>query len=506
MSSASSLPFRKVLVANRGEIAVRIIRTCHELGIEAVAVYSDIDSTALHVQLADEAAHIGPSSSSESYLRADRIIDAALSRGAQAIHPGYGFLSEQASFAEACAKAGLVFIGPTPKAMRMMGDKLTARRIALEAGVPVVPGSDGPVGSLEQAEELVGEIGFPLMIKASAGGGGKGMRLVRKASELESSLNLAAGEAGSAFGDSTIFIEHYIERPRHIEIQILADTHGNVVYLGDRECSVQRRHQKLVEETPSPAVDSGMRGRLGEAAVQAAKACGYVNAGTVEFMLDPDGRFYFLEVNARLQVEHPITELVTGLDLVREQLNIAAGGELPFNQGDIHPRGAAIECRIIAEDADRDFIPCPGTVSRILWPGGPGVRVDSGIYAGWKIPLEYDPLLAKLCTWGAGRDEAIRRMRRALRELRIGGVVTTATFLDRVMQHPAFVSGDYDTHILTENREVLAPYKEHDSAIGAALGAEAVIEGADSQPSNRSREGSSEWKKMGRLANLYNRS
>jgi len=502
MFSDNRLPFRKILVANRGEIAVRIIRACHDLGIEAVAVFSDIDETALHVQLADEAAHIGPSPSTESYLRKDRVIDAALAHNAEAVHPGYGFLSEQASFAEACEAAGLVFVGPTPGAMRMMGDKLTARRIAIDADVPVVPGSDGPIASLDEAKALAKDIGFPLMIKASAGGGGKGMRLVRKESELESSLKLAASEAGSAFGDATIFIEKYIERPRHIEIQILADAHGNVVYLGERECSVQRRHQKLVEETPSPAVDAAMRGRLGEAAVQAAKACGYVNAGTVEFMLDPDGRFYFLEVNARLQVEHPITELVTGIDLVREQLFIAAGGELPFSQEDIRPRGAAIECRIIAEDADRNFIPCPGVVSHILWPGGPGVRVDSGIFAGCTVPVHYDPLLAKLCVWGADRGEAIRRMRRALRELRIGGVITTATFLDRVMRHPAFVSGQYDTHILTEESEVLAPCKEHDSAIGAALGAGMVKELPAGVPSSRG-NGTCEWKKMGRYANLF---
>lgn len=502
MSSDNRLPFRKILIANRGEIAVRIIRACHELGIEAVAVFSDIDETALHVQLADEAAHIGPPPSTESYLRTDRIIDAALNHGAEAIHPGYGFLSEQATFAEACEEAGLVFVGPTPGAMRMMGDKLSARRIAIDAGVPVVPGSEGPVASLDEAKALAKGLGFPLMIKASAGGGGKGMRLVRKSSELASSLKLAASEAGSAFGDATIFIEKYIERPRHIEIQILADSHGNVVYLGERECSVQRRHQKLVEETPSPAVDAAMRARLGEAAVQAAKACSYVNAGTVEFMLDPDGHFYFLEVNARLQVEHPITELVTGIDLVREQLFIAAGAELSFSQGDIHPRGAAVECRIIAEDADRNFIPCPGVVSHILWPGGPGVRIDSGIYAGCAVPVEYDPLLAKLCTWGRDREAAIRRMRRALRELRIGGVITTATFLDRVMYHPEFVSGDYDTHILTEEREVLAPYKEHDSVIGAALGMEAVKESSAEVPRGRG-EKTCEWKKMGRFSNLF---
>jgi len=431
----------------------------------------------------------------------ERIIDAARSRGAGAVHPGYGFLSERPGFAEACRDAGLVFIGPTPESMRMMGDKLTARRIALEAGVPVVPGGDGPLAGSDEAREVAEAIGYPVIIKASAGGGGKGMRLVRDEAELESSVKMAASEAGAAFGDATIFVEKYLEKPRHVEIQILADSHGKVVHFGERECSVQRRHQKLVEETPSPAVDEDLRRKLGEAAVRVAEACGYANAGTVEFMLDPDGEFYFLEVNTRLQVEHPITEMVHGVDLVREQILVAGGAELSFSQEEIRPHGAAIECRIIAEDADLGFIPSPGRITYLVWPGGPGVRVDSGIYAGCTIPIEYDPLVAKLCVWGPDRKGAIRRMRRALRELRIGGVVTTATFLDRVMRHPDFVSGEYDTHILAGEHEALAPTREHDSSINAALSAEAVRDNTASGSPSR-RKPSCGWRRLGRLANL----
>jgi len=495
-------PFEKVLIANRGEIAVRVIRTCRELGIGTVAVFSEADERALHVQLADEAVCIGPAPSTESYLVIERIVEAARGRGADAIHPGYGFLSEQAAFAEACRGAGIAFVGPTPEAMRTMGDKISARRLAAGAGVPVVPGSGGALSDSLEAAEVAGKIGYPVILKASAGGGGKGMRLVREESELAPSFNLASSEAGSAFGDSTIYVEKYIERPRHVEIQVLADSAGAAVYLGERECSVQRRHQKLIEETPSPAVDAKLRRRLGEAAVSVALGCGYVNAGTVEFMLDADGSHYFLEVNTRLQVEHPITEMVTGIDLVAEQLRVAVGGALPFGQDEIRPRGASIECRIYAEDADNDFIPCPGTVTHLLWPGGPGVRVDSGIYAGCEVPVHYDPLLAKLCTWGADRDEALRRMRRALGELRIGGVVTTATFLDRVLRHPDFVSGDYDTHILPEAGELLEPRRSHGDAEVAALGAGLVSEAAGSRD-GRPRAGAVGWKRIGRMANLY---
>ena len=501
MSSDFKLPFRKVLIANRGEIAVRIIRACHELGAEAVAVFSDADEAALHVQLADEAVHIGPAPSTESYLVIEKIIAAARDSGAEAVHPGYGFLSERPALAEACRDAGLTFVGPPAEAMMMMGDKLTARRIASEAGVPVVPGSDGPLADPSEAAGLAESIGYPVMIKASAGGGGKGMRLVRKPDDLEGSLKLASSEAGSAFGDATIFIEKYIERPRHIEIQILADSRGNVIHLGERECSVQRRHQKLIEETPSVAVDDSLRRRLGEGAVAAAAACGYVNAGTVEFMLDAVGDFYFLEVNTRLQVEHPITEMVNGVDLVHEQLRVAAGEPLSLSQEEVRPRGAAIECRIIAEDADQGFIPSPGQISHLIWPGGPGIRVDAGVYAGYTVPIDYDPLLAKVCAWGEDRDMAIRRMLRALRELRIGGIVTTATFLDRVLRHPDFVAGDYDTHLLDERHEVLESSREHDSAIGAALVVE-VLKEAETAVACAERKNSVVWRKLGRFANL----
>ena len=502
MSSDSEFPIRKVLIANRGEIAVRIIRACNEMGIATVAVYSDADETALHVQLADEAAHVGPAPSVESYLKIEKIIDTAKEYGADAIHPGYGFLSERAGFAEACRDAGIAFIGPTPESMRLMGDKVSARRVALEAGVPVAPGSEGAIAKLEEAIEIAGKIGFPVILKAAAGGGGKGMRLVRAEDELEGSFKLAGSEAGGAFGDPTLYVEKYIERPRHVEIQVLADSRGNAVYLGERECSVQRRHQKLIEETPSPAVDADLRRQLGEAAVRVALGCGYVNAGTVEFMLDAEGKYYFLEVNTRLQVEHPVTEMVTGIDLVHEQLHVAAGRPLRFRQGDIRPRGAALECRIYAEDADNNFMPSPGTITHLLWPGGPSVRVDSGVYAGFKVPLEYDPLLAKVCTWGVDRDDAIKRMRRALRETRIGGIVTTTTFFDRVLCHPAFASGNYDTHLLQDAAQELLPDREHDETLVAALSAGLADDSATNN-NDRDRSVESKWRQIGRLANLF---
>jgi acetyl-CoA carboxylase biotin carboxylase subunit len=499
------LSFRKILVANRGEIAVRVLRTCHEMGISTVAVFSEADEKALHVQFADAAECIGPAPSTKSYLDAERILKAALSFGAEAVHPGYGFLSEQAGFAEACRDAGLVFIGPPPEAMRLMGDKLSARSMAAKAGVTVVPGSNGPVSASEEATRVAGGIGYPVMLKASAGGGGKGMRLVRSADEMADSFRLAASEAASAFGDPTLYIEKYIENPRHVEIQILADGMGNAVYLGERECSVQRRHQKLVEETPSPAVTPELRSALGEAAVRVALACGYVNAGTVEFMVDAKGGFYFLEVNARLQVEHPITEMVCGLDLVREQISIAGGGELPFRQDDVRPKGAAIECRIYAEDADRGFMPCPGKITHILWPGGPGVRVDSGIYAGYEVPMHYDPLLAKVCAWAPDRKRTIARMLRALRELRIGGVVTTATFLDRVLNHPRFLSGRYDTHFLEDCSGELAQQRGYEAAVVAAMAAEAVNSVVNAPGAIKGGRNTGGWRTSGRLAGLFRR-
>jgi acetyl-CoA carboxylase biotin carboxylase subunit len=495
-------PFQKVLVANRGEIAVRIIRACHEMGMQAVAVFSDADETALHVQIADEAARIGPAPSTESYLRIDRIIEAARNHGVEAIHPGYGFLSERAAFPDACKEAGITFVGPTGDVMRRMGDKLSAREIAKSGDVPIVPGSDGPVASAEEAQQIAGDIGYPVILKASAGGGGKGMRLVRKASELKSSFDMASSEAGAAFGDPTIYIEKYIEQPRHIEIQIMADQHGNVVHLGERECSVQRRHQKLIEETPSAVVDDDLRERIGNSAVQVAKGCGYTNAGTVEFMLDSNRNYYFLEMNTRLQVEHPVTELVTGLDLVKEQFRVAAGIPLSFGQEEIVRSGSAIEVRIYAEDADNNYAPSPGTVSHLLWPGGPGVRVDGGIYDGYKVPLEYDPLLAKLCVWAENREEAIKRMQRALRETRIGGIVTSAAFARRILAHPDFISGNYDTHFLDLKKEELPRREDFDDSIIAALSTEIYQE---SQNGLKSSGGSisSKWKLIGRLAGLF---
>lgn len=497
-------PFDKILIANRGEIAVRIIRTCREMGIGTVAVFSDADETSLHVQLADEAARIGPAPSTESYLRIERIIEAARSHGAEAIHPGYGFLSEQAGFADACAEAGIIFIGPASDSMRKMGDKLTARALAAKEGVPIVPGSDGAVAGKSEAKRIAGEIGYPVILKASAGGGGKGMRLVRDPGELAAGFERAASEAGAAFGDPTIYIEKYIERPRHIEIQILGDRSGNVVYLGERECSVQRRHQKLIEETPSAVVDEALRQRMGRSAVQIASACGYFSAGTVEFMLDADGNYYFLEMNTRLQVEHPVTELVTGLDLVREQLLIAAGAELTFSQEEIEPRGSAIEARIYAEDADNNFAPSPGTISHLLWPGGPGVRVDAGVYHGYAVPLAYDPLLAKLCVWAVDRPRAIRRMKRALNETRIGGIITSASFIARILDHPDFVSGEYDTHFLELKREELPLRSDFDDTIAAAFSTE-LAENANGNNFHLSSGRNSNWKMLGRLARLYHR-
>jgi acetyl-CoA carboxylase biotin carboxylase subunit len=449
--------FKKILIANRGEIAVRVIRACHEMGIHTVAVYSDVDRTALHVRFAHEAFHIGPSPSTESYLRIDRIIDAARRSGAEAVHPGYGFLAENADFAAACRDAGLAFIGPPPEAMRAVGDKVRARKLMTDAGVPVVPGTPPLEGDAKQVAEEAGKIGYPVLLKAAAGGGGKGMRIVRDAAELPSLLDQARGEAASAFGDPTVFLEKFIERPRHIEVQVLADTRGNCIHLGERECSIQRRHQKLIEECPSPVVDEATRERIGELAVTAVKAAGYANAGTVEFLRDDDGSFFFMEVNARLQVEHPVTEMVTGVDLVKSMIEIAAGGALPVAQEQISWRGHAIECRIIAEDPARNFMPSPGTIRAQRPPGGPGVRFDGGTYDGYTVPVFYDPLIGKLICWGRDREHAIVRMARALDEMRIDGLTTSISFHRKVMAHPSFVSGDLHTGFLDEHPELLAP-------------------------------------------------
>jgi acetyl-CoA carboxylase biotin carboxylase subunit len=438
----------KVLVANRGEIAVRVIRACREAGIASVAVFSEVDREALHVLMADEAYPIGPPAPAESYLAIDKLVRVAKAAGADAVHPGYGFLAENAAFAEACAAAGLVFIGPPPAAIRALGDKTAARRIARELGVPTVPGTFEPVAGSEAVRAAAREIGYPLMIKASMGGGGKGMRVVRAEPELEQALVTAQSEAAWAFGDGAVYLERYLPEPRHIEVQVLADGRGHVVHLGERECSVQRRHQKLVEESPSPFVDDALRTQLGEAACRVAAAAGYVNAGTVEFLVTPEGRFYFLEMNTRLQVEHGVTELVTGIDLVREQLRIAGGEPLGFGQSDVTLRGSAIECRINAEDPFTGWMPSPGTITGLRAATGPWVRDDSGVYEGYTIPRFYDTLLAKLMVWGADRPAAIRRMSRALAEYKVVGVLTTIPALAHIVAHEDFRTGKLSTGFL----------------------------------------------------------
>jgi acetyl-CoA carboxylase, biotin carboxylase subunit len=447
----------KVLVANRGEIAVRIIRACRELGLATVAVFSEADREALHVLMADEAYPIGPAPATESYLAIERIVRVAKAAGSDAIHPGYGFLAENAAFAEACAEAGLTFVGPSPAAIRAMGDKTAARRLARQVGVPTVPGTLEPVTSDQEAARVARELGFPVMVKAALGGGGKGMRLVRQPEELGAALRMARAEAGSAFGDASIYLERAISEPRHIEVQIMADAEGHVVHLGERECSIQRRHQKLVEECPSSFVDAALRERLGEAACRVARAAGYVNAGTVEFLVDAERNVHFLEMNTRLQVEHPVTELVTGLDLVRDQLRIAAGEPLGYAQGDVRWRGAAIECRINAEDPFAGWLPSPGTITGLRVPSGPGVREDSGVYEGYTVPRYYDTLLAKLIVWDADRSTAIDRMARALAEYRIVGVRTTIPILERIVGHPDFRAGHLSTAFLDRVMPALVP-------------------------------------------------
>jgi len=440
--------FKKILIANRGEIAVRVIRACHEMGIAAVAVYSDVDRASLHVRKADEACPIGAAAASESYLNITKILDVAARSGADAIHPGYGFLSENPKFARACAEAGVKFIGPTAAAMEMMGSKTRARQAVEHADVPFVPGTSRGLDSLEQAEQAAAHIGYPILLKAAAGGGGKGMRLVQSPQDLRSALEAARSEAERSFGDGEIYIEKVIVSPRHIEMQILADEHGNIVYLGERECSLQRRHQKVIEEAPSPIVDADMRRRMGEVTVRVARAAGYTNAGTVEFLVDQDKHFYFLEMNTRLQVEHPVTELVTGLDLVHLQIRIADGERLPCTQDDIRIRGHAIECRIYAEDPDNNFFPSPGKITLLLAPSGPGIRRDSGMYEGWTVPMDYDPLLAKLIGYGTDRDQAIGRLTRALSEYFVGGIKTNISLFRRILRHPDFRAAKLDTGFL----------------------------------------------------------
>ncbi len=446
--------FKKILIANRGEIAVRILRACREMGIAAAAVYSEVDRASEHVLFADEAYPIGPAPSTESYLRIDKLLDVARRCGADALHPGYGFLAENPALPRACREAGVVFIGPSAEAMGRMGSKLEARRTAERAGVPMVPGTRGPLESPAQAEKLAVEWGYPVLLKAVAGGGGKGMRRVDRREQMAGALRDAQSEAQNAFGDPSVYLEKYLERPRHIEIQVLGDHHGNVIHLGERECSLQRRHQKVVEECPSPVVTPELRAQMGEAAVKLARAAGYTNAGTVEFLVVASERnplgfeFYFLEMNTRLQVEHPVTEMVTGLDLVKEQIRIAAGEKLAWRQEDINWRGHAIECRIYAEDPDNNFFPSPGKITRLERPGGPGVRVDGYVYEGWQVPLEYDPLLAKLVVWGGTRGEAVTRLRRALGEYIVGGIQTSIPFFRRLVERPEFLRGELDTELL----------------------------------------------------------
>lgn len=440
--------FQKVLVANRGEIAVRILRGLRDRGIKSAVVYSEADRRALPVLLADEAYCIGPAPSRESYLRGDAIVELARRIGADAIHPGYGFLSENAGFARACRDAGVVFIGPSPEAIAAMGSKVESRRLMMDAGVPVVPGGRDPLPDLDSALAAAEEIGYPIMLKAASGGGGKGMRMVPSADKLPSAYRAARSEALASFSDDAVYAEKFVVRPRHVEIQILGDEYGKVVSLGERECSLQRRHQKVVEEAPSPVVDKDLRRRMGEAAVRAAKAVGYVNAGTVEFLLDATGEFYFLEVNTRLQVEHPITEMVTGIDLVSAQIDIACGLPLDERYDDVEPRGHAIELRLYAEDPYKGFVPSPGLIRRLRWPQGPGIRVDAGVYEGSEVPIHYDPMLAKLIIYGADRPQALARMARALSEMRIEGIRTTTPLYGALLHDADFLAGNLDNDML----------------------------------------------------------
>jgi acetyl-CoA carboxylase, biotin carboxylase subunit len=498
--------FKKILIANRGEIAVRVIRACRELGIISVAVYSDVDRASLHVRKADEAYHIGPAAASESYLNISKIIDIAKRSNSEAIHPGYGFLSENPNFAQACADAAIKFIGPTATAMNMMGSKTRARQHMEGAKLPTVPGTSQALQSLKQAQQVAAQIGYPIMLKAAAGGGGKGMRLVDDPAKLDSALQSAASEAQRAFGDGSVYIEKAILNPRHIEMQVLADEHGNTVYLGERECSIQRRHQKVLEEAPSPLVDAEMRRRMGQVAVQVARTAQYTNAGTVEFLVDQNKNFYFLEMNTRLQVEHPVTELTTGLDLVHLQMRIAAGETLPFKQDEIGIRGHAMECRIYAEDPDNNYLPSPGKITLLLAPSGPGIRRDSGMYEGWTVPMEYDPLLAKLIGYGSDRQQTISRLVRALNEYFVGGIKTNISLFRRILNDEAFRAGKVDTGFLDQLLSSATSEPQRDDARIAAIAA-AIFAHVDGATNGKSlqlnyREPNSGWKKAGRMEAL----
>lgn len=503
--------FKKILIANRGEIACRVIRACREMNIESVAVYSDADKNALHVRMADEAYHIGAPPSSESYLRWEKIIDVAKKSGAEAIHPGYGFLSENAEFVREVTKQGITFIGPSPEAMEGMGGKISARLIAINAGVPVVPGTTEPLRDYEDAKKTAAEIGYPVMLKASAGGGGKGMRLVLTEEDLKSALETAQSEALAGFGDNSMYIEKAVVRPRHIEIQVFADKHGNYVHLGERECSIQRRHQKVVEECPSPINDPELRRKMGECAIMVAKAVDYVGAGTVEFLVsDVTREFYYLEMNTRLQVEHPVTELVTGMDLVREQIRVAWGEKLSFTQDDVTWDNHSIECRVYAEDPENNFLPSPGKITRLRVPQSSGVRDDGGIYEGAEVSIYYDPMISKLAVYGRNREEAIDRLRRALQEYEVGGIKTTLAFFREIVEDEEFISGNLDTGFIprfNERRKAkeLSETEKDLALIAAALGFVKNQQSATASNSNGNSDKMSRWAAAGRVASFTNR-
>lgn len=504
--------FKKIVIANRGEIAVRIIRSCREMGISTVALYSDADRMAKHVLLADEAYPIGPAPSQESYLNAEKIIAVAQTCGADALHPGYGFLSENVHLARLCETAGITFIGPRAETIEQMGDKIAAREAMIAAGVPVVPGIERQLNSAADAESLCQQIGFPVILKAAAGGGGKGMRLIRTLEEVRSAYEAARSEALASFGDATVYIEKYIEEPHHIEFQILGDKHGNILHLYDRECSIQRRHQKVIEESPSPFLTDELRQRMGATAVAAAKAVGYVGAGTIEFLVDRQGNYYFLEMNTRLQVEHPVTEEVVGLDLVKEQIFIAAGRPLQYKQTDIVQRGHAIECRICAEDPENNFMPSPGVVCQLTEPNGLGVRIDGYIYEGYEIPVWYDPMISKLIVHAVKREYALERMHSALNECKITGVTTNIPYLNAILHRPDFVAGNYNTAFLEQNGEAIADYcrtnhpgeeqaqeLEDLALIAAHVDYLALLErGGNSATTSTSTDPSNRWREFGK--------
>jgi acetyl-CoA carboxylase biotin carboxylase subunit len=503
--------FKKILIANRGEIACRVIRACRDMQIKTVAVYSEADKNALHVRMADEAYFIGAPPSNESYLRWEKIIDVAKKSGAEAVHPGYGFLSENAEFVRQVNAEGIKFIGPSPEAMEAMGGKISARKIAIEAGVPVVPGTVEPLQSAEEAAEVAKSFGFPVMLKASAGGGGKGMRFVENENDLKSALETAQSEAMAAFGDASVYVEKAIVRPRHIEIQVFSDTHGNHVHLGERECSIQRRHQKVIEECPSPINDANLRQRMGECAVKVARAVNYVGAGTVEFLVSDETReFYFLEMNTRLQVEHPVTELVTGIDLVREQIRVAWGETLSFTQEEVTWNGHAIECRVYAEDPENNFLPSPGRITRLRVPHGNGVRDDGGIYEGAEVSIYYDPMISKFAAYGKDRAEAIDRLRRALEEYEVGGIKTTLPFFREIVSDSEFIEGNLDTGFISRWQERRAKAEaseiERDmTLIAAALAYSDKQKTVSTKPSEDARQETSRWVLAGRKALLTSR-